>query len=92
MSQPWSVEFLPAADKDLISLDKVIRQSAVAKIEWFTLNFTQISPERLSNELSDYYKLRVGDYRVVYKFDGPKSLITVFRIGRRDKVYKLDLP
>jgi mRNA-degrading endonuclease RelE of RelBE toxin-antitoxin system len=35
-----------------------------------------------------FYKLRVGDYRVVYEFDQAIRVITVDRVGHRSEIYE----
>lgn len=49
-----------------------------------------IDPEKygepLRRGLSGYRKLRVGDYRVIYKVD--RESIAVFKIGHRKEVYQ----
>jgi mRNA interferase RelE/StbE len=48
-----------------------------------------IKPERLKGELwKDKFKLRVGDYRVIYSVDFEKKIITVHLIGHRSEIYK----
>lgn len=37
---------------------------------------------------SDYYRLRVGDYRVIYEVQKDKLLVLVIRIGHRKDVYR----
>ncbi|MBI2328219.1 MAG: type II toxin-antitoxin system RelE/ParE family toxin [Chloroflexi bacterium] len=34
------------------------------------------------------YRLRVGDYRVLYTIDDKNSIITVFAVGHRREVYR----
>ncbi|WP_407079344.1 type II toxin-antitoxin system RelE family toxin [Candidatus Venteria ishoeyi] len=51
-------------------------------------NFDNIRPEPLSANLAGFYKLRVGDYRVVYEvFDTERCLI-IHKIGHRREVYR----
>lgn len=71
----WSLDFDPDADRDLGKLDKQDRRRIIDKLDWLLENFDQLLPQPLSAELRDFYKLRVGDWRVVYKIDW------------RDKVY-----
>jgi mRNA interferase RelE/StbE len=40
----------------------------------------------LRRTLKGYWKLRVGDYRVVFEFD--RSMIIVLGIGHRKDIYK----
>lgn len=44
----------------------------------------------LSVEYKGYWKLRVGDYRVIYKIVKDKILVMVIKVGirRDDKIYK----
>ena len=48
-------------------LDKIIAQRILAKLRWISDNFSAITPVRLHGELRDLYKLRIGDWRVVYE-------------------------
>jgi len=43
---------------------------------------------KLHGDLSAYYKFRVGDYRIVYKFDKKISIVEVVRIEHRQGVYR----
>ncbi len=44
--------------------------------------------EKLHGALKGYYKLRLGDYRIVYSLDTKKSLVTVVKIEHRQGVYR----
>jgi len=35
------------------------------------------------------YRIRVGDYRVLYKVDDEARMVTVYRVMARDDVYRL---
>lgn len=84
----WSVEFLVAAEKDLSRIGKSDRLRIIEKIEWLSKNFNSIFPINLRGEFRDFYKLRVGDWRVFYKVDWRKNILFVFYIERRDKAYR----
>lgn len=84
----WSVEFLPAAEKDLAKLGLPTRRRIIEKLEWLTKNFDNILPASLTGEFKDFYKFRVGDWRVFYKIDWDSHLLIVCYIARRDEAYK----
>lgn len=84
----WSVVFLPEAEQDLAALDRPLRRRIIDKIEWFSVYFEAIFPLVLHAEFKEYYKLRVGDWRVVYSADHQRKSITVSKISHRSKVYK----
>ena len=35
-----------------------------------------------------YFRLRVGDYRVIYTVDGDKLIVRIVKIGNRGDIYK----
>ena len=35
-----------------------------------------------------YFRIRIGDYRVVYFVNKDKSMVTIFKIGHRKDVYR----
>ncbi|WP_420372248.1 type II toxin-antitoxin system RelE family toxin [Microcystis aeruginosa] len=63
----------------------LIRLRILNKIKWLAINFEQITPLPLTREWSGFYKLRVGDYRVIYEFDRESRII--IRVGHRSEVY-----
>lgn len=84
----YSVEFEPEAIEALQRLTRAVRIRIVNKIEWLAENFDQIKPLPLKGELAGFFKLRVGDYRVIYEFDTQSKIITIDKIGHRREVYE----
>lgn len=84
----WQLEFSGNAERDLAVLDHSLRRKIIDKLEWLTINFDNITPLPLSESWRGFFKLRVGDWRVVYKVRHSKYLILVCYIDRRDKIYK----
>lgn len=85
----YSVTYELEALADLEKLPKNVCQRIITKVNWLAQNFDQIAPQPLSNNLSGFFKLRVGDYRVIYEFDRAEESITVDRIGHRSEIYDL---
>lgn len=84
----YHVEFTPDAESDLAGLNKSIAQRILTKIRWLAENFNVITPEPLSGQWKGVYKLRVGDYRVLYTFNTLTETITIHIIRHRREVYK----
>ena len=80
------VEWTKDAIEDLQRLDKPIAKRILKKISWFSQHFDNITPEPLSAELAGTFKLRVGDWRVVYTVE--PDVIVIQAIGHRKEVYK----
>ena len=81
------IEWTEGAIKDLEKLDKVVARRVLRKVTWFSKNFEQLVSEPLSSEFKGTYKLRVGDWRVVYTAEG-KS-VTIQFVGHRREIYKI---
>ena len=61
--------------KALIKLEKNPRPSGCKKLQG----------------LEHLYRLRVGDYRVIYRIEDNKLLILIISIGHRREIYKKEL-
>jgi mRNA interferase RelE/StbE len=85
----WKIEFTFEADEDLDKLDKRIRKRVIEKVIWLRDNFNQIIPLPLSGKWQGFFKLRIGDWRVIYEIEAVKNQITIHRIDHRDKIYKI---
>jgi mRNA interferase RelE/StbE len=83
----YLVEYEPEALSDLKKLSQIVRERIITKISWLAENFDQITPQPLTADLSGFYKLRVGDYRVIYEFNQEERRIFIDRIGHRREVY-----
>jgi mRNA interferase RelE/StbE len=83
------VRFSPGALEDLRKLDASTGQRVFEKVRWLGENYQTILHESLVGRLRGYYKLRVGDYRVIYRYEREPQRITVHLIGHRSQVYRL---
>lgn len=86
--QPYAVEFLAQAMEDLDDLDKSIIQRVLNKLRSLAENFDSVRPEGLTGSLAGLFKLRVGDYRVIYQVDRKNRKLTVHMVGHRKEIYK----
>jgi mRNA interferase RelE/StbE len=83
---PLDIEFRPRARKALQGLDAKNKARIFAAIELLRLDPIPKSALRLSGT-SDY-RIRVGDYRVIYTFKGERLVIVVIAIGHRREIYR----
>ncbi|WP_353284519.1 type II toxin-antitoxin system RelE family toxin [Wolbachia endosymbiont (group A) of Lasioglossum fulvicorne] len=74
--------------KDLPDLPKIIRLRVVKAInERLTADPINLG-EPLHYSLKGRRRLRVGDYRVVYRVDQSERTVVITEIGYRDTIYK----
>ncbi|MGI8505048.1 MAG: type II toxin-antitoxin system RelE family toxin [Hassallia sp.] len=83
----YIIEYEPEALADLEKLTQAVRERVVKKINWLAENFDQVNPQSLTADLSGFFKLRVGDYRVIYEFNREEEIIFIDRIRHRREVY-----
>jgi mRNA interferase RelE/StbE len=79
---------LDAAARDLARLDKPDARRVVERISWLASNHDTIRPEALSGNLAGFYKLRVGDFRVIYEILDAEQILLVHAIGHRREIYR----
>jgi mRNA-degrading endonuclease RelE of RelBE toxin-antitoxin system len=83
----WHIEIGAEAEKELAELDSAVYLRVVEKLEWLAKNFSRTSPQLLRYDRIGEFKMRVGDYRVVYRQINPGTLFVV-EVGHRSVVYK----
>ena len=85
----FKVEFLAEAIKELSELDKPIQRIIKEKIDLLAQNPDNLKNniKALKGEFSGKYRLRVGDYRVIYRVENEIITITIIRIGHRKEIY-----
>ena len=87
----WQIELDDVAKKQLAKLDKPVVKRI---IEFLRLRLAQLeNPRNLGAalqgaELGNYWKYRIGDYRVIAKINDDKLIILVLKMGNRKEVYR----
>ncbi len=84
----YRVSILEKASQDIEQLDKTVATRIYKRINWFAKNISQIQPEPLTGEWARFFKLRVGDWRVIYKILHEEHLIVIHRVRHRREVYR----
>jgi len=87
----WQIEFGDAAKKDLATLDKQVARritaflrERVAKLE----DPRSIGEALKGSKLGEFWKYRVGDYRIISAIEDKIFRILVVKIGNRREVYR----
>jgi mRNA interferase RelE/StbE len=80
------VEWTEQAFADLQKLDPPVQKRLLAKIGWISGHFNAITPEPLSGELEGAFKIRAGDWRIIYTLE--KNVIVIQALGHRKEIYR----
>ena len=87
----YSVELSESAARELGKLDPQHRkrilkflQQRVAKLD----NPRSIGQALQGSDLGEFWKYRVGDYRLICKIEDDRLLVLVLRVGHRREIYR----
>lgn len=85
----YKLKFLGKAQSELKNIDRAHQKIIKEKLLILAKN-----PEVLKNNIKrlggikdDYYRLRVGNYRVIFKKEEKQLIIIIVRIGHRKEIY-----
>jgi mRNA interferase RelE/StbE len=81
-----SVELTPVAAKQLRKMAHEVQVRISKAIDKLSINPFPAGFKKLSGQ-KDLYRIRTGDYRIVYQFNSGKLIILIVRIGHRKDIY-----
>lgn len=84
---PYQVGFMPRALRQLDALPRETARRILNKVEALAVNPRPPGVRLLQGDLSGY-RLRVGDYRVLYIVDDSARTVTIHVVGHRREVYR----
>ncbi len=82
----YSLRIKRSAAKENEALPPKDRRRVVARIEALASNPRPPGCEKLSGE--EKYRLRQGDYRILYEIIDTELVVTVVKVGNRRDVYR----
>lgn len=83
---PYSVGYESAARKELSKLDKPVARRIVRAISELGTDPRPPGCRRLVG-YDDLWRIRIGDYRVIYTIMDTELIVIVLRIAHRSEVY-----
>jgi mRNA interferase RelE/StbE len=82
----YEVRVVHVAEKEMDKLPSAIHTRISNKILSLEDNPRPRGVKQLSGR--EQYRLRVGDYRVLYTVDDKNSVVVIFAVGHRREVYR----
>ncbi|MGH3773773.1 MAG: type II toxin-antitoxin system RelE family toxin [Pseudonocardiaceae bacterium] len=83
----YRVRFRRSAEKELAKLDPPVRARVLRHIEALANDPRPPGVTRLV-DADDLWRIRIGDYRVVYEIHDDELIVRVIRITHRGVVYR----
>jgi len=87
----WTIEFAETALRQVEKLDSAIRRRIIkflrerlGKLD----NPRSIGQALQGERLGEFWKYRVGDYRLIAKIEDDRLVILVLKVGHRREVYR----
>ncbi len=83
----YAVEVATSAVTALRDLPRTDQRRVAARIDALAEDPRPPGVEKLEGA-DDLYRIRAGDYRIVYRIEDKRLLVLVIRIGHRREVYR----
>jgi mRNA interferase RelE/StbE len=82
----YQVELRRKAQRDLEKLPKKDFETAIKAIKGLSANPRPKGVEKI--KIAGLWRIRQGDYRIVYNIDDNQKVIIILRIGHRREIYR----
>lgn len=83
----YQILILPAAQRQLKKLPATTQQALITQIEHLADNPRPTNCKKLKGR-QNQYRIRVGDYRIIYSVEDARLAVRVIKVGHRRDVYE----
>jgi mRNA interferase RelE/StbE len=83
----YEINWKHSAEKDLRGIDKQYIPRIIVAIESLSEDPFPYQHRKLKGTEASY-RIRVGDYRIIYQIDIEKRVITIFHVRHRKDIYR----
>jgi mRNA interferase RelE/StbE len=84
----YRVEWSPAAHRAFLALDGPIQRQVALAVDALAADPRPAGVKRMHGRAPEVWRIRVGDYRVLYQIRGDVLLVFVVKVGHRREVYR----
>ena len=84
---PYLVEFAASALREFKHLERAVQRRIATRLDELANNPLPSGVKKLQGE-PDLYRIRIGDYRVLYRVDRKRMTVPILKIGHRREVYR----
>lgn len=83
----YQVKLAPAAERQIRKLSGPVQKKILNQLDKLQFNPRPKSIKKLSG-VENIYRVRVGDYRVIYSIEDKILLVLILKIGDRKEIYR----
>jgi len=87
----WQIEFDESAKKELAKLDRQVARRLIDFLKNRVLNLRDprsVGQALRGSTLGDFWKYRVGDFRIIASIQDDRMIVLVLRVGNRSDIYR----
>lgn len=84
----YRITFKRSAEKELDKLPASVIKKLVPAIDGLAKNPRPRGSKKLEAQKGEIWRIRVGDYRIVYLIEDVIKVVEVQRVGHRKDIYK----
>lgn len=86
---PYAIRIAPAAERDIRKLERQAKRRILDRIEVIRVHPRAGGAEKLKGKgAGDLYRIRAGDFRIIYAIDDKLLIVLVLKVGNRRDVYR----
>lgn len=82
----YKVYITPSVERKLRKLSRKIHDRIIKQILLLKENPRPIGIKKLTDQ--EGYRIRIGDFRVLYTINDKESIVEVFKVGDRKDIYR----
>ncbi len=85
----YTIEFVKSARKEFERLSKNIRAKTAEALNLLAQNpYSELLKIKKMKGAANLYRIRPGDYRLVYEIRNDRLVVIVIKVGHRREVYR----
>ncbi len=87
----WQIEFDESAKKELAKLDRQVARRLIDFLKNRVLNLRDprsVGQALRGSTLGEFWKYRVGDFRIIASIQDDRMIVLVLRVGNRSDIYR----
>ena len=87
----WQIEFDQSAKKELAKLDRQVARRLIDFLKNRVQNLRDprsVGQALRGSTLGEFWKYRVGDFRIIASIQDERMIVLVLRVGNRSDIYR----
>lgn len=86
---PFKIEFVKSARKEFVRLPEIVRSRIVEALQLLAQNpYSELVKVKKLKDAPNLFRIRIGDYRVLYELQNERLVVLVIKVGHRREVYR----